>query len=53
MKTAAKRKEIDRKELEEMLKRHGHDDYKWIDPKSVVVAQWARMKCMYGCKNFG
>jgi predicted metal-binding protein len=42
-----------RKELEKMFKRHGYDDYKWIGPKRIVVAQWARMKCMFGCKNYG
>jgi len=28
-------------------------DYKWINPKSIVVGQWVRMKCMFGCKNYG
>ena len=36
-----------------MFRKHGYKDYKWIDPKSIVVAQWARMKCMFGCKNYG
>jgi predicted metal-binding protein len=51
-KTISKEK-ADRKELEKMFKRHGYDDYKWIDPKRIVVAQWARMKCTFGCKNYG
>ena len=53
MKRAADRKEMGRKDLEKIFKRHGYDDFKWIDPKSIVVAQWARMKCMFGCKNYG
>ncbi len=53
MRRAINRKEMGRKELEKMLKRHGYDDYKWTDSKSIVVAQWARMKCMFGCKNYG
>jgi predicted metal-binding protein len=53
MKRAANRKEMSREELERMFKRHDYDDFKWIDPKSIVVAQWARMKCMFGCKNYG
>ena len=53
MRITTKKKENRRKELEEMFKRHGYDDYKWIDPKRIVVAQWARMKCMFGCKNYG
>ncbi len=46
-------KKIDRKKLEEMFRKRGYEDYKWINPKSIVVAQWARMKCMFGCKNYG
>lgn len=53
MRGAAKRKEMDRKELEKMFKKNRYDDYKWINPKSIVVSQWARMKCMFGCKNYG
>jgi predicted metal-binding protein len=43
----------DRKELEALFQRHGCTDYKWMDPKDVVVAQWARMKCAFGCGNYG
>jgi len=53
MRKADNRKGIGREELEKIFKGHGYDDYKWIDPKSIVVAQWARMKCMFGCKNYG
>ncbi len=48
-----KRKMMGYKGLEEMFKKHGYDDYQWVDPKKIVVAQWARMKCMFGCKNYG
>lgn len=30
-----------------------HSDYKQIDPKDVVVANWVRWKCKYGCKAYG
>jgi predicted metal-binding protein len=40
-------------ELEELFVTHGFDDYKWIDPKQIVVAQWVRVKCMFGCPNYG
>jgi len=46
-------KEIGRKELEKMFEKHGYGDYKWINPRHIVVAQWAKMKCMFGCKNYG
>ena len=41
------------KQIEEILAKHGCSDYKWIDPKSIVVAQWVRMKCMFGCSEYG
>ena len=39
--------------LERLFAQHGYQDYKWIDPDRIVVAQWVRMKCMYGCPNYG
>ncbi len=42
-----------RKQLEELFHTHGFHDFKWIDPKSIVVAQWVRVKCMFGCKEYG
>ena len=53
MKNSSNGKKIDRKNLEVMFRRSGYEDYKWIDPKKIVVDQWVRMKCMYGCKNYG
>lgn len=32
---------------------HGFTDYKWIKAEQIVVAQWVRMKCMFGCDNYG
>ncbi len=31
----------------------GIDEAKIIDPRSVVTAEWVRMKCQYGCPGFG
>jgi predicted metal-binding protein len=42
-----------REELEALLRKHGYTDYKWIEPRDIVVAQWVRMKCMYGCGSYG
>lgn len=36
-----------------MFAAHGFDDFKWIDPAKIVVAQWVRMKCLYGCGSYG
>jgi predicted metal-binding protein len=43
----------DRKGLEQLFKKHGYSDFKWIDPKDIVVAQWVRMKCTFGCPGYG
>ncbi len=39
--------------LETLFKDHGYEDYRWFDPEQIVVAQWVRMKCMFGCSNYG
>lgn len=41
------------KDLEELFKENGFNDFKWIDPKKIVVSYWVRMKCMYGCPEYG
>jgi predicted metal-binding protein len=43
----------ERIELETLFHKHGYTDFKWVDPKEVIVAQWARMKCTFGCGNYG
>lgn len=40
-------------ELESLFKEVGYSDYKWIDPQEIVVSQWVRMKCMFGCNEYG
>jgi len=42
-----------RKELDELIRSHGYETYRWIDPKKIVVSQWVRMKCMFGCGAYG
>jgi predicted metal-binding protein len=39
--------------VETIFKNHGFTDFKWIDPQRIVVSQWVRMKCMFGCPNYG
>ena len=31
----------------------GVDGVKVIDPRSIVTAEWVRLKCQFGCSNFG
>ena len=43
----------DKQNLENVFLLHGLTDYRWIEPKAIVVAQWVRMKCQYGCPQYG
>jgi predicted metal-binding protein len=43
----------DRAGIEALLALHRCGDFRWINPKEIVVSQWVRMKCMYGCKSYG
>ena len=42
-----------RQELDTLFKTHGFEDFKWIDPGQIIVSQWVRMKCMFGCGEYG
>jgi len=42
-----------RKQLENLFHKHQFTDFKWIDPHNIVVSQWVRMKCTFGCKEYG
>ncbi len=46
--TAEKRQSIDA-----ILSAQGYSDYKWIDPQKIIVSQWVRMKCQFGCGEYG
>lgn len=41
------------RELETLFGQHGYTDFKWINPHEIVVSQWVRMKCTFGCRNYG
>lgn len=43
----------DRAQLAAIFAEHGYNDLTWIDPKHIVVAQWVRMKCTFGCGEYG
>ena len=54
--TASPRKpqgETGTKELERLFVERGFSDFRWIDPREIVVAEWVRMKCLYGCVDYG
>jgi predicted metal-binding protein len=43
----------DRQALEALFAKHGFADFRWIDPAAIVVAEWVRVKCLYGCPDYG
>ena len=42
-----------RQTLDTIFKQKGYNDYKWIDSQKIIVAQWVRMKCKFGCGEYG
>jgi predicted metal-binding protein len=40
-------------ELEALFAEHGYTDFKWINPEDIIVSQWVRIKCTFGCGNYG
>ena len=42
-----------RKQLEELFQKHRFTDFRWIKPQNIVVSQWVRMKCTFGCREYG
>jgi len=53
MKSGANAMNSKRKKLEALFQKHGYTDFKWIESGKIVVSQWVRMKCMYGCREYG
>jgi predicted metal-binding protein len=43
----------DRGQLETLFRKNGADDFTWIVPGEIVTGQWVRMKCTFGCGNYG
>jgi predicted metal-binding protein len=44
---------MSKKEMEELFAARGFGDFRWIEPRQIVVAEWVRMKCLYGCVDYG
>jgi predicted metal-binding protein len=36
-----------------LIAARGFRDYRWIDPARIVVSEWVRMKCRFGCGDYG
>ncbi len=40
-------------QVETIILNQGISDFKWINPKDIIVAQWVRVKCTFGCNDYG
>jgi predicted metal-binding protein len=40
-------------QVESLVNTFGFTDFKWIDPHEIIVAEWVRMKCKFGCDSYG
>ncbi|MBN2007721.1 DUF2284 domain-containing protein [candidate division KSB1 bacterium] len=40
-------------ELEKIFAAYELNDFKWINSQDIVVANWVRMKCLFGCNEKG
>jgi predicted metal-binding protein len=47
------RKQDGQVDLEGLFREHGFADFRWIDPKDIILGEWVRMKCLYGCVEYG
>jgi len=44
---------MNKEKIESYIQELGLSDFKWIDPKEISVAQWVRVKCEFGCSDYG
>ena len=44
---------MDLTHIESIIRENGYEDFRWISGKDVVVSQWPRFKCIYGCPTYG
>jgi predicted metal-binding protein len=44
---------MNRTELEPLFQKHSLGDFRWIAPEDIIVEEWVRFKCTWGCDAFG
>jgi predicted metal-binding protein len=44
---------MDRAAVEKVFREFGFADFKWLSGADIVIAEWVRMKCMFGCGTYG
>ena len=46
-------KMTDKEKIESIITERGFSDYCWINPQDIKIAQWVRVKCTFGCSDYG
>jgi hypothetical protein len=41
------------KKIEKMAWAHSMEDFKWVDPRTIILQHWVRQKCIYGYQRDG
>ncbi|MBC3887517.1 DUF2284 domain-containing protein [Acetobacterium paludosum] len=44
---------MNKDKIESMFLNKQFTDFKWVTGEKIKVAQWVRVKCMYGCDSYG
>lgn len=44
---------VNKEKIESIIRNYDFVDYKWLNPKEIVVAYWVRVKCTFGCGDYG
>lgn len=44
---------MNKKKIESIIQKQGFSDYTWINPETIIVAHWVRIKCTFGCSDYG
>ena len=39
--------------INSIVQSQGFVDYKWMKANEIVVSQWVRVKCLFGCSDYG
>jgi predicted metal-binding protein len=39
--------------IESIIESQGFLEYKWIKSNQIIVSQWVRVKCVFGCADYG
>ena len=39
--------------INQVIQEFSFNDFYWVEPDKIPVSQWVRIKCQYGCTNYG